>query len=192
MRRAAILLVLILHVITCQSSYDDMDIFSSNNDFSLDEIESNLLDSLSTNEAGSTIGDNTLDDFLALDDDSSCPSSFSPSRRRIRTRSDSSSCSATQSWSNNNPERYLDVRTDEDVQKYWCSESNYAGFSNIPVCNLLPRAKIPSNLLLHPDLEFVNVPAGFLTLTLCQISKCYSRLGEAIFSNGTDWGAFRR
>ena len=171
MRRATILLILILDLMTGPSSCDDVDIFSSNNDLTFDEVESNLSDGLFTNEAGSDIGDNLFDDFLAVDD-SSCPSSFTLSRRRIRIRSDS--CSATQSGSN--PERYLDVRTDEDVKKYWCSESNYAGFSNIPVCNILIGAKFPSNAFLHPDLEFSEVPAGFLTLTQCRISKFYSHL----------------
>lgn len=62
------------------------------------------------------------DPNLLADDVRDCTSSLS----RVRTRSDF--CAKER--------HYFDVRTAEDVQKYWCSELIINGFAFIPVCNL--------------------------------------------------------
>lgn len=131
--------------------------------------------------------DSIPNDFSVTNNDPpNCFSSSSLSRRRIRTRSSvaeenngvcpasqSGSSGSTGSNSHDTPGKYLDVQTDEDVQKYWCSESDHVGFSNIPVCNILPLRGIPSDKLLHQDLKSVALPVGFLTLAVVRISKFF-------------------
>lgn len=177
MYHACLLLVLILMKVwgSCQN----MNFFSSSNDISFDEIEPDLSDALFANEAeldinGSPLVNDDLlnnegslptepfsDNFLAANDDPNCL--FSSLSRRIRARSDS--CSA-------NPEKYLVVRTAEDVKKYWCSESDMLGFANIPVCNLLPTAGVkPSEVGPWPEIDISSIPVGFISLAYCRISK---------------------
>lgn len=158
-------------------------------------------DDLFTNEIGFNTGDNFFvdddedDGFLnaesslpiesvptdLLATDRNPPNCFSLSlsslsRRQIRARS-SAVCPAQSGSSGSSgsnvvpPETYLNVRTDEDVQKYWCSESDHTGFSNIPVCNLIPVPGVASDILLGSDLQDVVLPKGYLTLVLVQISK---------------------
>ena len=162
-------------------SCEDINFFSLDDDTSVDKIEPNLSDVLFTNEAEFNMNDNPLandqllnsdasfaiepfsDNFLMASDEPNC-SSFSSLSRRIRARSDS--CSA-------NPEKYLVVRTAEDLKKYWCSESVALGFANIPVCSLVYGAfgVRPSEQAPWPEIDISSIPKGFLTLTKCKISK---------------------
>lgn len=163
------------------ASCEDMNFFSLDDDTSFDKIEPNLSDDLFTNEAEFNMNDNSLvsdqllnneayfpikpfsDNSVMASDESNC-SSFSSLSRRIRARLNS--CSA-------NPEKYLVVRTAEDVQKYWCSESDVLGFARIPVCSLVPEAQgvRPSEQSPWPEIDISSIPEGFLTLTQCKISK---------------------
>lgn len=167
------------------SSYQDSNLFSEN-DW---EVESNIPDDLFANEPGlDTLDDFSLDvdeSYLAMqtwddlipdsdllaDNDVDC--SFSSlSSRSIRARSDSDSCVQAQEKT---PE-YLVVKTAEDVKKYWCSETNVLGFTNIPVCSLLPDqvGVTPTENTRWLDLEPPSTPSGFFTLIPCRISKFLS------------------
>ena len=109
-----------------------LNFFSANDDMSLDGFEPNLSDDIFANDYELHVDDNLfvnddlLDinelfpteqdsaDFFAADNDLNC-TSLSSLSRGIRARS-GESCAAK-------PENYLVVRTDEDIKKYWCSES---------------------------------------------------------------------
>lgn len=180
MSRTSFLLVLILMKVW--ACCKDTNFFSLNDDtLSFDQIDPNLSDNLFANEADFNINDQYLvndelfnnegylptepfsDNFLAANDEPNC-SSFSSLSRRIRARLDS--CSTT-------PQKYLVVKTAEDVQKYWCSETVALGFANIPVCSLLSDALgvIPSEQSPWPEIDISSIPEGFLTLTYCRICK---------------------
>lgn len=180
MRRASLLLLLTM--LKVWGSCEDLNFFSSNNDVPFDEVEPNLLEGFFADVAYLGFNDNPLvnddllnseeflptepisDNFLTADDSTDC-SSLSSFSRRIRVRS--GSCSAKS-------ERYLDVRTAEDVKKYWCSETNHLGFANIPVCNLLPNAGVkPSEHAPWPEIDISSIPPGFTSLAYCRISKFF-------------------
>lgn len=181
MCRASLLLFFIMMI--GWSFCEDLNFFSSNNDISFDEIEPNLSNGLFSESSESNIDDDLFvtddllnveqassptesvhDEFFAAADDASKCSSFSPSRK-IRARSAAADSCST------NPERYLDVRTDEDVKKYWCSESGFLGFANIPVCNLSPNTQTTSNPNIWADPKTSPPPVGFYTLPVCRIRK---------------------
>ena len=179
-------LLLLLTMVKVWGSCEDLNFFSANNDVLFDEVEPNLPDGFFANEAyldfngsplvndhllndeGSLPTEPVSDNFLAADDSTNC-SSLSSFSRRIRVRS--GSCSAKS-------ERYIDVKTAEDVKKYWCSENDSLGFANIPVCNLLPTAGVkPSELAPWPEIDISSIPAGFISLAYCRISKFFHFCG---------------
>lgn len=172
--------LVILIMMTVRSSCEDWDFFSSNNDLSLDDIEPNLPDDGSfANDFDLNIADDPSvnddlsnieepypieeysNNFLTAGNDLDC-SSLSLLSRGVRARSDNS-CAAE-------PEKYLIVKTDADVQKYWCSKTSILGFANIPVCNLLNAGVRPSEQSPWPDIDYSTLPTGFTTLSLCRKS----------------------
>lgn len=176
---------------TVWSFCEDLNLFPSNNndDISFDAIEPSFSDNLFSGNSESNVDDdlfatddslnteiplpNDSVDHVSADDHPNCSASSTLSRR-IRARLDS--CPA-------NPpskERYLDVRTDEDVKKYWCSETGLLGFGNIPVCNLLPTAEKTSVPKGWTDFQTSPPPVVFYILPLCRMSKFISLFG-AIF-----------
>lgn len=121
--------------------------YSSNDPFA-DNIALDTNDGLFANDLGSDIVDDTFisdvssdlhepvfaqqamddskvtDPNLPADDVHDC---MSPSSR-VRTRSDF--CATERD--------YFEVRTNADVQKYWCSQIDIENFASIPVCNRSP------------------------------------------------------
>ena len=141
--------------------------FDSLNDFSLDvdgssyPIKQQTWDDL-------IITDSDLD--LLTDKDSVCSFSSLSSSRRIRARLDF----CAQPPPEKAP-RYLEVKTAEDVKKYWCSQTDILGIANIPVCSLFPDlvGVTPSeNTRWHDLSSFPSTPpSGFVTLLQCRLSK---------------------
>ena len=161
------------------NSSQESDLFSLDDHLLSDEAESNRPDDLFASNSGSGITDDLFlndvssnldemsltgsipDDFQIADSDLLSPPndpecSWSPSSsNRLRAR-EGPFC-RQDSATKNAPPRYLEVKTDDDVKKYWCSETSIVGFANLPVCN---RATIlPSS------------PSWFVTLALCRLSK---------------------
>lgn len=83
--------------------------------------------------------------LLAADDDDDCPLSSS----RVRVRSDFCAKEG----------HMFDVRTNEDVQKYWCSQIIVEGFASIPVCNLWLEGAT------------FDVQSSIATLQICRLSR---------------------
>lgn len=171
-------------VVMAISISQDSNLFSDNgleadlnisDDLFANEFGFNSLNDFSLNVDGSYPDKQIWDDLitdsdLRADKDFVCSSSFLSSRR-IRARLDS--CAQS-------PEKaphYLEVKTAEDVKKYWCSQTNVLGIANIPVCSLFPDlvGVTPSENTRWHDIEFPSTPSGFVTLLQCRLSKFLSR-----------------
>ena len=132
------------------------------------DLESNVNDDLFTYDSGSGIVDDAFisdllpdmneplsmqqipddlyvtDQNLRPDDVRDCTSSSS----RVRARSNF--CAKER--------HYFDVRTAEDVQKYWCSQIIIDGSALIPVCNIWLEGAIT-----NPETLFTSLQIGRLS-----------------------------
>jgi hypothetical protein len=116
----------------------------------------------------------TMDENLIADSADDCGSIFS---RASRIRARANIC-PSQSQS-----PYLDVQTDEDVKRYWCSGSILDNFANIPVCKKHITGLNPSDRTMIPTIDGVSTPApGFHYLPFCTPSRFIPSLHRSISS----------
>jgi hypothetical protein len=116
----------------------------------------------------------TVDTNLIADIADDCAFISSPASR-IRARADS--CPGQ------SQAPFLDVQTDDDVKKYWCSESKFVGFGNIPVCKNHIYGENPGGVTMDPTIDGVRFETpGFRYLPFCTPSMFIPFLHRPISS----------
>lgn len=182
--------LLSLILLTTLTSSQDASLFSTTDLAALDQIDLNISDDAFPSD---TDDDFPLDDdpflvneiqfpndldvdvtdpnLLAADDHALSCSALTVSSSPARNRARSDACPPQ--GPQETPLTYLDVTTDENVKKYWCSKQDPVAFGNIPVC-LLPKGyALPSSMTPWRDIEFVLPPLGYETVFKGRLSKFY-------------------
>jgi hypothetical protein len=114
----------------------------------------------------------TMDASFLADSADDCGSIFS---RASRIRARANVCSSQ------SQAPYLDVQTDEDVKRYWCSESMFDKFANIPVCKKNIPGLNPSDRTMTTTIDGVSILApGFHYLPFCTPSRFIPSLHRSI------------
>ena len=174
-------------VVTTISASPNWDLFATD-DVTIDnDIDSALTDDMFASDSGFDSTDDSLlnvngglsdfqftDENLAIDGSSDCSSSSPLRRNRART----DSCSANPSNQPSDPPlRYLEVKTAEDVEKYWCSKIVPDVIPmNIPVCMTIYGSEVPwegwaaiTDYLERPGIA--PKPSGILNVFRARLSK---------------------
>lgn len=137
----------------------------SNAELLASEIGPNMDDNLFANDSGSDIVNDDLssdvdesflteqtpDDFQITDSDLLADDGHDCSLPSSRVRARSDFCAKET--------HIFEVKTNEDVKKYWCSQTDLVGLANIPVCN-----KWTGGVITTPATSIVF-------LQLCKLSK---------------------
>lgn len=128
------------------------------------DLQASLFDSLDTLNLNGNLSPDLL---VATDNSEGCISMLSPSSTMLRGRADLCDTPAASSDSDAIPKLW----TEEEVQDYWCSKKSMGGIASLPVCDMAPRFRSPSELAIGSGIIGPFPPSGFQNLLLCMPSK---------------------